>query len=664
MKFGPVPPKNVPTQDPGKVLRMAERWQRAAMAQQKWAEGAKVCVDFFEGRQYTEDQIAALKKARRPYFKFNVIAPVVRLVLGYQRNNKTDITFEQSHDSIATEQVADSLNGVEKAIARGSDMEFVDGEVFLDGLISGRGWYDTRLNWESNDFGEAKTGSLDPFSVFPDPDADTYDLNESATYMQESKHVSIDEVEAAFGKKIADLARPWVMGQTPQGPVSSIMVNDEVTPLRYFGQREAGVDAYWDQFYALQGDFVDTYRKTLRILNTQHKIREQRNVLIDLETGDTKVLPVDWPADKIAKVLLFAEETGNPVVAQTRMVERIQWTTTLGDLILYDAPSFYERYTMTGYFPYFRRGMTRGMVDDLVDPQKDKNKSRNARIEIMSKTSNGGWKYHESSLTPTQKQNLKRFGSAPGFNLEWKGEKEPMLVAPATPPMGYERVERQDDEDIKRISGINEAALGEIETVQSGRALEARQRQAVISVQMYMDNLRRSKRLVGINHLGIIQNYYAEPRIYRITGEDGKRMAVAINQPQLDPITGARRIVNQVTVGKYDAVVEEKPLSATLMQAQFEEMMQILEKLGPAIQPFLPMLIDLILGMSSMPRKQEWIERVRMIAGMQGLPTGGGAPPGQPPAPGGPPVPAAPAGLIPPPVQARSGQGGPMAAQG
>ena len=41
MKFGPVPPKKLPKQDPFKVLLLAEKWQRAAYAQQRWAEPAK-----------------------------------------------------------------------------------------------------------------------------------------------------------------------------------------------------------------------------------------------------------------------------------------------------------------------------------------------------------------------------------------------------------------------------------------------------------------------------------------------------------------------------------------------------------------------------------------------------------------------------------------------
>lgn len=634
MKFGPVPPKKLPKQDNEKVLLLAERWQRASYAHQRWAESAKEAVDFLEGRQYTEAQIAAAKAAKRPLLKFNIIAPIVRLIIGYHRNNRTDVVFKPQDMRPDAEAIAEALTKLDREIADNCGLEYIDPEVFLDGIASGRGWFDTRLDFEHNDLGDAKTVSLSPFSVKVDPDADTYDLNESAAFMQIDRMVSMDEIEGAFGKQVADLVKPWTMGQTPLAPVSSIVLNDEAFPVRYFGQYEDADHHYWDHIHSLLGDHVDTHRKTIRLIETQHKVREPRNVVIDLETGDKKVLPEDWGQDKIQKILMHAEAVGNPCVVQRRTVERIQWTTMCADLILYDAPSMYNQYTMTGFFPYFNRGVTRGAVDDLIDAQKEKNKSRSNRVEIESKTANGGWMYREDSLDPVQEQNLKKFGSAPGVTVKWKGEVQPSQIQPSSPAMAYERLERQSDDDIRRISGVNESALGESDVAnQSGVAIQARQRQAVVSVQMYMDNFRRTKQLVGMRHLDIIQNHYTEPRIYRITGEDGKLGQLAINQVLMDPASGAKRILHDVTSGRYLATVDETPTSATFAAAQFEEMMQLLEKLGPALGPSLPMFADLIIGMSSMPRKPDWIERLQQLG--VGAPPPVAAPPGQPVPPGG-----------------------------
>jgi hypothetical protein len=642
MKFGPTPPKKVPKQDAMKMLRMAERHQRASWAHNSWAERAKRSVDFFEGRHYTADQIAELVRQGRPHFKFNVIAPLVRLILGYQGNNKTDITFQQGQDTLSSEMTAEALSRLEKSIAQGCDLEYVDCEVFLAGLLTGRGFYDTRLDWKHNDLGQIKTKARDEFQTKIDPDADTYDLNESASYICTEKWVSVDEIECAFGKKIASLIRPFTSGSTPLAPLSSFVVNNEIIPVRTFGETDGNGSAWWDQFYDLSGSFVDTYRKTIRLVETQYKVYEPKNVIIDLETGDTKVLPDEWDEERINKALLYCEAMNNPCYVEERNVERIHWTTFAGDLILYDQPSMYDGFTITGFFPYFRRGMTKGMVEDMIDPQLEKNKRRNAEIEIVGRTANGGWTYHEKSLDPIQERNLKKFGSRPGVTIKWKGEThmEPKVIQPSNSPMKHERLENQADEDIRTISGVNESALGEIDRVQSGRAIEARQRQAVLSVQTYSDNFKRSKKLLGHRHLDIIQNHYTEARMFRVMGEDSKFTSDWINQKIVNPAGGPDSIRNDVTIGQYVAICDTASISPTFMQAQFEEAMMLLEKLGPAGAQLMPAVIDLIIGMSSMPRKQEWIERINAALGkptapQPGVPPGAGGPPALPPPGGG-----------------------------
>lgn len=632
MKFGPVPPK-APKQDSTKILKIASRWQRACDAHNRWAEGAKRAVDFFEGRQWTEEQLAKMKG--RPTLKFNVIAPLVRLILGYHRSHRTDIVFNPSQDQLASEQTSEVLTRVEKAISQFSKQEFVDTEVFLDGIIANRGFFDTRLDFEDNDLGEIKRKAVDPFSVKLDPDGDTYDLNESSSYFCIDKWVSCDEVEGAFGNGVADLIRPFTMGTTPLAPLSSFMVDEEITPVRFFSGREDMQNEWWDQFYSMAGDFVDTYRKTIRLVETQYKVTEIRDVFIDLETGDRQVIPLEWDQQRIQKCIDWAAHINNPLMVQRRSVERVHHTIVAGDLILYDAPSLYDKFTLTGYFPYFRRGFARGMVEDLIDPQLEKNKRRNAEIEIVSKTANGGWMYHEDALDPDQERKLQKFGAQPGVQIKYKGEVAPQLIEPSGPALKHERLEKAADQDMRTISGVNESALGELDRVQSGRAIEARQRQAVLAVQIYMDNFKRSKVLVGENTLAMVQKHYTEPRFFRILGENGKFTEFIINQMQQsgDMLNNpATQIINDITVGKYAADIDDAPLSATFLNAQYEEMMTLLEKMGPALGPSLPMFADLIIDASTMPNKREWIDRFKQLMGAQQA-AQQGAPPGDPNAP-------------------------------
>ncbi len=343
MKYGAIPLNKMPQQDTRRVMLCAERWQRAQWAHQRWAEAASLSVDFMESRQYTQEIRESLRRQRRVALTLNKINPIVRLMLGYQRSNKTDIRFEPGNDALSSEDTAKVLTMLEKQAASANYQDYIDAAVFLDGLLGGRGWYDTCLDFENNDLGELKRVSKDPFTIYVDPDCDTYDINESASFIFESKYTSIDEIEHTFGQAVAAMVRPFVNGETPLSPISTVMINDETTPIRYFGQREDSINSWWDAFYANMGDFVDTRRKTIRICQQQHYVTELRDCLIDLETGDRKVCPKEWGPDKIQKIMLYAQSINNPLYHQKRQVKVPYITTMCGDLILWCAVKSFSR---------------------------------------------------------------------------------------------------------------------------------------------------------------------------------------------------------------------------------------------------------------------------------------------------------------------------------
>lgn len=115
----------------------------------------------------------------------------------------------------------------------------------------------------------------------------------------------------------------------------------------------------------------------------------------------------------------------------------------------------------------------------LLDPQREINKRRSALVDNIIRGTNTGWVYTDK-LTPDQKALIKNHGAKPGINIEFpEGAQEPHRLQPSPFPQGMAELEAKGLEDLREISGINESALGELDAAQSGRAIEARQRQAV-----------------------------------------------------------------------------------------------------------------------------------------------------------------------------------------
>lgn len=584
------------------VLLMADRHVRASEAMSDWAQRGKKAVEFVEGKQWSEAALKKLDEEERPAFTFNKIAPLVRLVQGYHRNNRTDVKVLPGHDGTGTKAGADALTHVCKVISEINQEPYVDTEVFMDGIISGRGYYDQRLSFENNDYGEIEISARDPFAIKLDPDGDQYDLNKS-NFVGEDRWVTIDEVQYTYGKAAAAMVAPLLGARNYMGgiPASIWEYSDEIAPWRSFGGKR-GENAYLpiDSYIA---SAFDPARKNIRLFDCQHYIRVMQKCFLDLETGAREPIPDFWDETRIRKVLDWTEGKYrakgrlSPLRVVIRPMRRVRWTTMIGDLIVFDNWSPYESFTITPFFPYFRRGQTKGMVDDLIDPQQEINKRRSSQIEQVTRTAHSGWKYHKNSLSESGKQNIARNGAMPGVNIEWQGEPhmEPKRIEAAAPPVAFERLETKGADDLREISGINESALGQLDRVQSGRALEARTRQAVVSIQTYMDNMSRTKELGGRKKIELIQNHYTEKRIYRAFGSDGKDKLVTINERM-----ASGEIANNVTEGKYSLVIDETPLSSSFISAQFEEMMDLAEK---GILPMTPAVKGAIIDASSIPNK-------------------------------------------------------------
>lgn len=593
------------------VLLMADRYTRASAGMIEWATLAKQCIEFFEGKQWSDAALKALNDQDRPAFKFNKIRPLVRLVLGYFGNHRTDAKLLPGYDGSGTQDIAECLTRICKVVSEINQENFVDTEVFLDGLLGGRGYVDTRMVFDRNDLGEIQVTAQDPFSIKLDPEADQYDLNTHGFIMQD-RWVTIDEVAFTYGKSAAAMVAPMIRSSAYMGGIPSALMDlaEDITPWRTFaGSREA-LNPYMaiDSFLA---NAYDPARKTVRLVDCQHQIRVMQRCFIDLDTGAREPIPDSWDEKKIGRVLEWtamkyrAMRQANPIRAVIRPMKRVRWTTMVGDLVVWDNWSPYESYTLSAFFPYFRRGKTSGMVEDLIDPQMEINKRRSSQIDAVTRTANSGWTYHERSLDERGKQNIEANGATPGVNIEWRGEQwmEPKRIMAAAPPMAMERLETKATDDLREISGINESALGQLDRVQSGRALEARQRQAVIAIQPFMDNMTRTKELTTRKKVELIQNHYTEKRIYRAFGDDGKDSLITINAR-----TAAGDIVNDVTNGRYSIVVDESPLSASFISAGLEDMLDLIEK---GVLTLTPTVKNAVIDASSIPHK-EAIKRENM----------------------------------------------------
>ena len=158
-------------------------------------------------------------------------------------------------------------------------------------------------------------------------------------------------------------------------------------------------------------------------------------------------------------------------------------------------------------------------------------------------------------------------------DIDGKPAPAPQRLQPEPPPAGIMAAAQSMTTDLMQVVGIFDPAQlpqGNI----SGKALQGQQQQVDLTNFHYYDNLTRSIRQTGRVILDLIPKIYDRERVMRIIGDDGKPEILTINEYGQDE-EGITKILNDVTVGEYDVVMDTGPGYNSKRQEAVDAMMQL-----------------------------------------------------------------------------------------
>ena len=176
------------------------------------------------------------------------------------------------------------------------------------------------------------------------------------------------------------------------------------------------------------------------------------------------------------------------------------------------------------------------------------------------------------------------------------------------PPTGLDRISQKAAINIKQISGVSDAMLGTDSPEVSGIAIQAKQNRGILMIQVPLDNLTKTRKYLAEKVLNLVQSYYTEKRIIQITDEnDPFKPSVPMTVNEMTP---EGYIVNDLTIGEYDVVVDTAPSRDNFDEIQFAEAIE-LRKAG------VPIPDDLIVEYSHLAKKADIAKRIRIMQGME-----------------------------------------------
>ena len=519
-----------------------ERYERARdNGHLDYVETAKKCDAFYRGVQWDPADVATLDDEGRPALTINTILPTVNTVLGEQSTRRADVNFKPKGNG--TQQIADVLNKLYLHIADTNKLDWLESQVFADGLIQDRGYFDVRIDFEDHIQGEVRITNKDPLDILIDPDAKEYDPK-TWNEIFETKWMSIDQIEEQYGQEKADQLRMVAEYGNTMGQDSV-----EYEETRY-GDTNTGVE--YNQSTTTNPE-ENRQLRAIRVIERQYYQLKECTYYVDRVTGDMRVVPSNWGERKKKK---FADNYGLDML--TRLDRKVRWTVTADKIVLHDDWSPYQCFTIVPYFPYWRRGRPFGMVRNLISPQEQLNKISSQELHIVNTTANSGWIVETGSLQGMTADDLEEHGAETGLVLEFnRGSSPPAKIPPNQIPTGLDRISQKAAANIKTISGISDAMLGTDSPEVSGVAIQAKQNRGAMMIQVPLDNLQKTRQYLAEHILRVIQQFYTEERLIQITDEaDPMKQQVPL---RVNEVTPEGAIINDLTLGEYSVAIGTMP---------------------------------------------------------------------------------------------------------
>ena len=217
-----------------------------------------------------------------------------------------------------------------------------------------------------------------------------------------------------------------------------------------------------------------------------------------------------------------------------------------------------------------------GLVRFAKDPQRMYNFWRTAMTESVALAPKAKWLIAEGQDEGHENEwAMANIRSAPVLrykqtDIDGREAPPPQRLQPEPPPAGIMAATETISRDLQTVLGIFDPAQELVGNV-SGKALNGQQQQVDLSNFHFYDNLTRSIKQTGKIILDLIPKIYDTQRVLRIIGVDGKPDLTTVNE-----VTATGEVLNNITVGEYDVVMDVGPGYNSKRQQAVEAMMPLM----------------------------------------------------------------------------------------
>ena len=577
-----------------------------------WANHAQEDKEFRLGKQWTSDQKRVLEERGQAPLVVNRIHPAVEAAKALITANKPQFRVSPREDS--DNQVAQAMNGLLEYIWQISEGNTMMRRVVDDYYVTGMGaalvYVDPMMDMGK---GEVCIHDVDPLDIYIDPNS-RHPFADDAENIIISRLYTKDQAKALYPmykKAIKNAStethqtdRP-VTGREDDGQMSFPEEPGTQTIVN-FGESDEYIRGY-ERYYPLM---IDYYRVFETFTGDEDLLDEEEykeylqqpawviNGNIITEAEQAKLL-IQQLSQQYEQQLAQGREEGNlelpekPEIQQITFADllenemiqvvtvptrRIKQCVIMGDKHLYSRilpidkypiVFFMNQHTRTPY-PMSDVRMVKGMQEYI-------NKTRSLIIAHATTSTN------TKILIPSGSVDMREFEqkwAQPGVAIEVDFDQgQPTPVQPTPLPNELYSNEQTAKNDIDHQLGLYEMTMG-------NSSVAPHTYKATVSLDEFGQRKMKSKLAdieAGLNRLGMIaipmmQQLYTTQKVFRLIQPNNSISDYVINKRLYDDKTQEIKVVNDITVGKYDVVVVTGSTLPTNRMAQLEMYMDAFEK--------------------------------------------------------------------------------------
>ncbi len=570
--------------------------------------------EFYDGPgQWTQEEKNILAKRGQVPITFNQVKPTVDWVLGTEKKIRVDYRILPRGEEDAKN--AEMKTKLFKYVSDANNAGFKRSKSFADAVLAGVGWIDHGINPDP-DNEPLMVGYEDWRNVWYDTLGLEDDLSDGR-YIFRGKWVDEDVACAMFPDRADVIHAAVIYGDQGLGyDVFSEMVDPAFDPKMAGGLSHgaAGISPQYTGFFGYIGTQTAVEsRDRVFLVECQYRVPARKKVLRGKELGTLQGITFDESNKDHLKLVEMG--IGQPV--ESVLMETRQMIFT-GDSVLQEGESPYrhKRFSLVPIWGFKRKkdGTPYGIVRNLRDPQKDLNKRRSKALYLLSanrvvadddaiKETDQSW--DDIVQEANRPDGLIKVYPKSGRGIEIQNETN----------LATEHVNlmTQDEHYIQSASGITDELMGRDTNAVSGKAIRARQEQGGVTTTSFFDNNRLAFKLSGEIILSMIEQLYTEAKKVRITGGENGKAPEFLEINKYDPET--KEIIGDITASQADFVISEQDFSATIREAMFKSMTELVKTMQPeaAIQ-----ILDLVFELSDLPGKEKFVDRLRALTGQRG----------------------------------------------